>query len=107
MGKIVDITSKLGFKENPKIRIRNTEVSVNTDAQSVLQIMGIYGDGSVSVEKMLDIRDILFAKEDRDRLDEMKLSFDDYMTVIETAVNLATGGEDEEPEKLETPDMTS
>ena len=99
MGKVVDITSKLSFEGNPKIRIRDTELEVNTDAQSVLQIMGIYGNGSVSIEKMLDIRDLLFTEEARDSLEKMKLSFDDYMAVIETAVNLATGDEDDVPEK--------
>ena len=45
MGKVVDITEKLGFEENPKLKVKDVELEVNADAKTVLQIMGIIGNG--------------------------------------------------------------
>ncbi len=45
MSKIVDITDKLQFEENPKLVIKDKELEVNADAATVLKIMGILGDG--------------------------------------------------------------
>lgn len=107
MAKVVDITSKLSFKANPVIKIKGVELEVNSDAQTVLQIMGIYGNGNVSGVDMVKMRDLLFEKESLKKLEDLRLSFDDYTTVLRIAMNLATGDEDEEPEKQETPGMTS
>lgn len=109
MGKVIDITSKLSFEENPKLKIKDVELEVNSDAKTVLEIMGIYGDGDVSYEDIFKMKDLLFANDGVEKLDKMKLSFDDYVTVIKIAMNLATGDEDEEEDegKQQIPDTTS
>ena len=40
MAKIIDITDKLKFEENPKLVIKGEEFEVNTDAATVIEIIG-------------------------------------------------------------------
>lgn len=42
MAKVVDITDKLSFDENPKIKIKGVEYEVNADARTMLEIMGYF-----------------------------------------------------------------
>lgn len=44
MGKVVDITDKLSFDGNPKLRIRGIEVEVNADAPTMLKVMSVMGN---------------------------------------------------------------
>ena len=44
MAKVIDITEKLDFDTNPKIAIKGKEIEVNADAETVLKIMGEFGD---------------------------------------------------------------
>ena len=39
MGKVVDITEKLTFDENPKLLIKGKELEVKADAPTVLKAM--------------------------------------------------------------------
>lgn len=39
MSKVIDITEKLNFEENPKLKIKDAEIEVNTDATTVLTLM--------------------------------------------------------------------
>ena len=41
MAKRVDITEKLSFDENPCLVIKGKELEVNTDAPTMLKVMGI------------------------------------------------------------------
>ena len=75
MAKVVDITDKLSFDENPKIRIKDEEFEVNTDARTMLEIMGVFS----SKEK------------DRKRIDRLKLTFKDFMKMIEESMALIMG----------------
>ena len=43
MAKVVDITDKLSFEENPKLKIKGMVVTVNADAETMLRIMGALG----------------------------------------------------------------
>lgn len=90
MGKIIDITDKLSFDDNPKLRIKNKEIEVNTDAPSMLKIMGLLGssEGAPGVNEMLKAYEIIFPENSRKILDALKLSLNDLMTVIQEAVSL-------------------
>lgn len=96
MGKIVDITDKLTFDEKPKVKIKGTEIEVNTDAPTVLKIMSVMNDNG----DPLKMYDLLFDEENRTKLEKMKLSFKDFMKVIELSMNLATGEDIQEEELL-------
>lgn len=92
--KIVDITEKLSFEENPVLKVNETTVEVNSDAATVLKIMGILSKGS-SAKEILEMYELVFKEADRKKIDKMKLQFKDFQTLIMSAVNLIVG--DEEP----------
>lgn len=96
MAKVIDITEKLSFDENPVLKIKDIEVEVNSDAKTVLEIMGNFKSKS-EVEASLDSVNKLFNAKDRKKLDGLNLQFKDYMAVISEAMNLVigedTGGE--------------
>ena len=96
MSKIVDITDKLSFDENPKLTIKGKKLEVNADATTVLKIMGIIGDGEgVSVKEISDVYQILFDEKARKVIDGFKLSIDDFKTLVSEAVNLVIGEGDQ------------
>ena len=79
MSKIVDITDKLQFEENPKLVIKDKELEVNADAATVLKIM---------------MYELIFSEADRKKIDKMKLQFSDFQTLVFSAISLITGEEE-------------
>lgn len=95
MAKVIDITDKLSFDENPKLAIKGKELEVNADATTVLRIMGIVGDGEETTAKdVVSMYELIFPEESRREIDKMKLSFADFQTLVGAAINLVTGDDD-------------
>lgn len=94
MAKVVDITEKLSFDENPKLIIKGEEFEVNSDATTVLQMMGDFSKKS-EIDASLSAYDRMFSEKDRKRIEKMKLPFMDLMTIIEEGMNLVMGEEDQ------------
>lgn len=92
--KIVDITDKLSFDENPVLKVKDVAVEVNSDAATVLKIMGIFSNGS-SAKEVLAVYELIFSKEDRKKIDKLKLQFKDFQKIVMSAVDMITG--DDEP----------
>lgn len=92
--KIVDITEKLSFDENPVLKIKDVTVEVNSDAATVLKIMGIFSKGA-SAKEVLAVYELIFNEKDRKKIDKLNLQFKDFQTIIMAAVDMITG--DEEP----------
>ncbi len=97
MGKVVDITEKLTFDENPILQIKGVKVEVNADAPTVLQIMGIMNDD----QDVLKAYELLFAEKERKKLDKLKLGFKDLTCIIEVAMSLASGTYGDDMEESE------
>lgn len=97
MAKVVDITDKLNFDQNPCLVIKGKQLEVNADAPTMLKLIGIMkADGSgVEMENLNKAYELVLPKESRKVIDEMKLSFKDWSTVIESAMELIMG--DDEP----------
>lgn len=96
MAKIVDITEKLNFEDNPKIKIKEITCRVNTDAPTALKIMQLMGDGEgVSPNDVVNMYELIFNEADRKKIDKLKLQFKDFQTLVMSAITLITG--DEEP----------
>lgn len=95
MAKIIDITEKLSFDENPHLVIKGVDLEVNTDAPTVLKIMGIVGEEDITPKDIVNICQLVFNEEDRAKLDALKLSFKDYQKVIESATALIVGDSEE------------
>ena len=92
--KVIDITEKLSFDENPVLKVKDTTVDVNSDAATVLKIMGILSSGT-SAKEILEIYELIFNEKDRKKIDKLNLQFKDFQKLIMNAVDLITG--DEEP----------
>lgn len=92
--KVIDITEKLSFDENPVLKVKDTIVEVNSDAATVLKILGILSRGT-SAKEILEMYELIFKEQDRKKIDKLKLQFKDFQTLIMNAVDLITG--DEEP----------
>lgn len=89
--KIIDITEKLSFEENPILVIKGKELEVNTDAETVLKLMGIIGDQEdTSQKEVLDMYELIFPEDSRKAIRELSLSFNDLKLVIKEAMSLIT-----------------
>lgn len=95
--KTLDITDKLKFEESPVIIIKGEKLTVNDDAMTMLSLMELLGNGA-STEDATQASKLLFSEEDFEKLAKLKLNFADFSTVINSAIDLITGGEESEGE---------
>ena len=102
MGRTVDLSDKLGLGGKPTIRINDLTLTNKDSAANMLLIMEKVGDG-LAVKDALKVARLLFEPASAKALDKLGLSLDDYMTVIETAINLVVG---EQEGEAATPDTT-
>lgn len=90
--KIVDITEKLSFDENPKIKIKNIICEVNSDAPTMLKLMQVVGQGEgVTAGDVVKMYELMFSEEDRKKIDKQKLQFKDFQTLVMSAMSIVTG----------------
>ncbi len=97
MAKRVDITDKLSFDENPCLVIKGKELEVNADAPTMLKVMGLM-NGDPGAREIMDAYKTIFPEKSRKELESsLKLNFNDLVIVIQEAVQLIAGGEDNTP----------
>lgn len=97
MGRKVDITEKLEMGGNPSLVINNVELEVNADASTMLKIMGKYTDsdaGGATAKDIIDLYELIFTEESREKIESMKLSFKDLTTTVMEAQKLIVGEEE-------------
>lgn len=105
MSKIIDITNKLNFEEKPKILVKGTEIEVNNDAISFIKTVALFdSEDGVKTSDILSALELLFDKENREKIAKLHLSFADLSTLIRTATELIAD-EDSEGE-IQTPATT-
>ncbi|MGN0331478.1 MAG: hypothetical protein ACI4D9_00380 [Lachnospiraceae bacterium] len=92
MAKVVDITDKLSFDENPKIMIKGEQFEINADARTMLEIMGLFSTKS-ETEASMGAYEKMFNEKDRKKIDKLKLPFKDFMKIIEISMDLVMGEE--------------
>ncbi len=95
MSKIIDITDKLSFEENPKIKIKDVELEIDASAENLLKVMAHVTDNP-SVSDVMEMCKLIFTKESKKDLDALKLNFTDYANVVMAAIGLASGNSEEE-----------
>lgn len=93
MAKIIDITERLNFEEKPEIVIKDTHIKLNDSAETMLKIMGNFNNKD-EAEAVIDSIGILFDKKEKEKLDKLKLNFKDYMTVVNIAMKIIRGDEE-------------
>ena len=101
MSKIIDITDKLNFEEKPIIKVKDVEIKANNDAVTMLKVIALFdNDGKgMSVKNVLDIYNLLFDEENQQKIDSLKLSFEDFSTlVVNAAQAIINNGEEVEGE---------
>lgn len=101
MSKIIDITDKLNFEEKPIIKVKDVEIKANNDAVTMLKVIALFdNDGKgMSVKNVLDIYNLLFDEENQQKIESLKLSFEDFSTlVVNVAQAVINNGEEVEGE---------
>lgn len=108
MSKIIDITDKLNFEEKPIIKVKDVEIKANNDAVTMLKVIALFdNDGKgMSVKNILDIYNLLFDKENQQKIESLKLSFEDFSTLVVNAAQ-AVINDNEEPEGETTTPATT
>ena len=97
--KVIDITDKLNFAEKPKIRIRDVDITINNSAVAMLRIMPkLSKKEELDMNDILESIDILVPETEMQKLEQLDLSFEDFMVFIESAIMLIRGGDDDEGE---------
>lgn len=100
MAKVIDITEKLDFGGHPKIKVKDIEIEVNDDAPTMLKVMGILGDNDEpGAKEVLEMYNLIFDEKERKKIDDMKLNFKSFSTVVFTAINLVNGEDDSSGEQ--------
>lgn len=95
MARIIDITDKLNFEENPRIKIKDVEIEVCSDAPTILAILQELSGATTTVNNVSKIYEIIFKKEDREKINSLKLNFGDFKKLIECAVDLVVENDKE------------
>lgn len=88
MARTVDITDKLSFDENPALVIKGKRLEVNADAPTMLKIMNLMTADGVEIEQISEAYELVFPEESRKEIDKLKLSINDWTTVVMEAMNL-------------------
>lgn len=88
--KIVDITEKLTFDGNPKLRIKDKELEVNSDAPTMLKVMSLM-ENNPGPNEIIRAYELMFTEKARKDVEELKLNFSSLIIVIQEAVTLIAG----------------
>ncbi len=89
--KRLDITEKLSFEEKPVLVIKDKEIELDNSAPTVLKVMGLMGE-EAGAEEILQAYHLMFDEQARKTVDALCLSFNDFATLIHSAVRLVAGG---------------
>lgn len=91
MARNVDLTGKLGLGGKPTVTIGKDVLTVNDGAQNLLLVLEKV-DGGMGVREVMEAASLVFEKKSAERLKKMDLSFNDYATVVNAAIDLIIGG---------------
>lgn len=99
MARVVDITDKLSFDENPVIRIKGEELEVQSGAENMLRILGLFDSEKTEVHAAVEAAELMFNDRDKKKIARMKLQIGDYMQLIKEAINVALDADDSQGEQ--------
>lgn len=90
-----DLTEKLRFGADPKLVIRGTELTIRSDAESVLKLMDLMSEKG-EVVGAREAMALLLSAADRKKLAALDLKLPDWLEVLKAAIALAMGADPEE-----------
>lgn len=102
--KRLDITDKLKAQEQPVLKVKDVELTVNDDAITLLTVMELMESGEPTSQDILHAAKTIFGEDGFEKLAELKLNLGNFMEVVTAAMDLVTGETEGEPEN---PGMTS
>lgn len=108
MSKVIDITNKLTFDENPKVKVKGVEIELNANAVDLFKVLAIVQSGDTSPEAISTLCEVLFpSKKEYEKVRELDLKSDDFTTFLFVCARIAFGNEDEDTEgEAQTPATT-
>ncbi len=99
MAKIIDITEKLNFEEKPKIIIKGEKYEINDSATAMLKVIPLLEDeNGVTASVINKTYETIFPEKEREKIDKLNLNFEDFTTLVMTAVQTIAGHSDNEGE---------
>lgn len=91
MARKIDITDKLSFDSAPSLIIKGEQIEINADAPTVLKVMGLFAEKEDPGSKeIMELYNLLFPDKSKKKLEKMKMSFNDLITVAKEAMKLIT-----------------
>lgn len=98
--KTMNITERLNYAQKPKLIIGDTELEVNNKATAILKALDLLeSEDASNFEK---IAKLLFDEEGYNKLLNLDLNFDDFSTVIISAMELISNKKSEGETKTRT-----
>lgn len=91
MAKVIDITEKLTFEGNPSLMIKGKKLEVNSDAPTMLKVMGLMGAKDPGVGEILETYEMMFPEKSKKEIEKLGLNFNDLIIVVQEALGLITG----------------
>ena len=98
MSKIIDITDKLHFEEKPQIKIKDTVITINDSAMSLLEAIPLLQNSADIPENLNKICDLLFNETEREKIKALDLNFKDFMVFLQKTIESVTDGKNEQGE---------
>lgn len=95
MAKVVDITDKLSFDENPSLLIKGKKLEVNADAPTMLKIMNLMTAEGVEMEQISEAYELVFPEKSRKEIEKLKLNTSDWTIVVQEAMSLIIGDDNQ------------
>lgn len=95
MAKVRDITEKLNFDGNPSLIIRGEKIEVNADAPTMLKVMGLMSSEGTGGNEIVEAYELIFPENSKNKLEKLQLNFEDLIVVVQEAVQLISGVEEE------------
>lgn len=93
MARVVDITDKLTFDENPSLKIKGKLLEVNADAPTMLKVMGLMNCEDPGMNEIIEAYHLIFTEQAQKEIEKLRLGFKDLLIVVQEAVQLITGEE--------------
>lgn len=104
MSKVIDITDKLTFEENPVIRVKDVEIELNADALDIIEVLKASKTATMAESFDLFFDKILASPEDVEKVKSLKLKFKEMNELMGKCIKTIIGSDDEGEEA--TPAMT-
>ena len=85
-----DLTDKMKFEADPVITLDGVELTIRSDAETVLELLDII-ENKGEMAALTQCERLLFSPADQKKIRKLGLKMDDFVTLIQTATALAVG----------------